>query len=167
MKNINDKILLSTLIDLYMQVESRLQQRIHEIANGLCHTCNGRCCREEICRESILSPFLSPIVGKQAADYDAQKGWASSQGCRLHCGRPLVCYDFFCDTVKTQSVFIASGIERIIKDFMHIGDRSLGNCHLVCVNDVKRISTAKLTRIHLKLESLQQALTHPLPISNP
>ena len=157
--NGNDYRLLLALFQTYSSLEKEIQKRTNQISNHFCDRCLSRCCKEEICRESVESVFLSVLVGKQDIEYDCQNGWMSPSGCRLNYGRPLVCYEFFCEEIVKSGDFQLSNIKQIIKEFISVGKRAYGNTHLICIDNLETMSKIKIARINYKMKELMNKLT--------
>lgn len=156
--NGKDCKLLLTVFQTYSSLEKEIQKRTNQISSHFCNRCPSKCCKEEICRESVESTFLSILVEKQNIEYDRQNGWISPSGCRLNYGRPLVCYEFFCEDIVRSKNFQSSNIQRIIKEFISIGKRAYGNTHLICIDNLKTISQIKIAKINYKLKELMNKL---------
>ena len=148
------KINLEKTIDRYIDLEIEVQKLIQRVTDSFCSPCRGACCKEEICKESIESSFLSMLTQKQPVQYDSQSGWLGPSGCRLEFGRPLVCYEFFCDEVLKSNAFKATGIQAIIGDFVSIGKNAYSRTHLICVEDLDRLSTGKIEKMDANIGSL-------------
>jgi len=158
--NGNGYRLLLTLFQNYSSLEKEIQERTHQISNHFCNKCLSKCCKEKICRESIESTFLSILVEKQDVEYDRKSGWISPSGCRLNYGRPLVCYEFFCEEIVMSSNFQASNIQQIIKEFISIGKRAHRNTHLICVDNLRIISLKKIVEFNDKTVKLMSTLAN-------
>ena len=93
---------LNGVIAAYVGLECGVQRVVADLSAAACAACGGQCCREEICRESVESPFLRAVI---AADdtapgpYDERAGWMRADGCALAAGRPPVCYEYACSDV--------------------------------------------------------------------
>jgi hypothetical protein len=151
---------LPILFQKYSSLEKEIQKRTKEISEHFCKECPSKCCKEEMCRESIESKFLYILTEKQNVDYDRQKGWIGPSGCRLNYGRPLVCYEFFCERILSNNNFRASNIQQIIKEFISIGNRAYGNTHLICIDNLKTISRKKIVKINSKIGGLINKLAN-------
>jgi len=150
---------MESLIDNYVSLEKEIQQLIHRAFHRHCEKCASRCCREEMCRESMGSAFLAMIVKKQGVRYDNQTGWTGPSGCRLAYGRPLVCYEFFCDHILQRQSCRDKKIAEMIHDFAAIGDRAHGRKHLMCIEDLGIISPAKIEKMVSKIGLVMSGLT--------
>lgn len=138
---------LATLVDRYTSLEKETQKLMYPLSSHFCMKCSSPCCKEEICRETMESPFLSILINKQKAGYDTQNGWISPSGCRLVYGRPLVCYEFFCEDILKSPLFKAMDIKKIIRGFVSVGNRAHGNSHLLCIDDPGMISSTKIGKM--------------------
>jgi len=138
---------IDDIIDGYIALEKELQKLIHQVIGPFCSNCRGECCKAEICKESTESAFLEILIKKQQIQYDNRSGWLGASGCRLEFGRPLVCYEFFCEDVVKNAIFKASPIQAIITDFVSIGKNAHGNTHLICVQNLDCLSSRKIEKI--------------------
>ena len=141
-------IQLSILIDHYIILEKHIKSCINKITKSYCDGCLSICCKEEICRESIDSVFLHLLIEKQKLKYDVINGWMSSKGCRIDYGRPLICYEFFCNKIKNNKIFHLSGVENLAKEFIAVGDRCYKKQHLICIIDFEKLSKVKINKIN-------------------
>ena len=149
-----------SLFDTYISLEKEILKRVSEISKPFCFKCQTTCCEEKICRESVESQFLSSLIKFQNIQYDQKNGWISSQGCRLDYGRPLVCYEFFCDKILIDKNFHTLNIQQAIKEFINIGNRAYGNTHLICVDNLSLISTRKILKISNHTWKLMEKLAN-------
>lgn len=141
------------LIERYSVLEKEIQKLIDPFSRYFCGRCAGKCCREDICRESIESAFLSMLIEKQSVSYDLDDGWQGTSGCRLEFGRPLVCYDFFCEDIVKSYLFKTADIQTIIHDFISIGNKAHGNTHLLCIDNLNLLSLKKIQKMLYKVRS--------------
>lgn len=149
---------LANLFDRYVSLEKEIQKLIYPISSPYCSKCSSPCCEEEICEESIESSFLSRLVEKQRIRYEPQNGWISPSGCRLAYGRPLVCYEFFCKDILKSPVFRTINIQKIIHDFVSVGNKAHGNTHLLCVDHLETISPSKINKMVDKMNSVMNEI---------
>jgi len=149
---------LSSLFHSYISLEKEILKRVSEISNTFCFECQKRCCEEKICRESIESQFLSHLITLQNIRYDKKNGWMSPYGCRLEYGRPLVCYEFFCERILVNDDFKASDIQQAVKEVISIGNRAYGNTHLICVDNLSLISPKKIFKIRNRILKLMEKM---------
>jgi len=149
---------LSNLIHCYISLEKEILKRTNEISNTFCVKCPTKCCEEKICRESVESQFLSRLIKLQQIEYDEKNGWMSPHGCRLDYGRPLVCYEFFCEQILANNNFKASNIQQAVKEFTSIGNRAYGNTHLICVGNLSLISPKKIFKINNNILDLMEKI---------
>jgi hypothetical protein len=148
-----------SLFSAYCAVELHIQGLINRECRRFCARCPSICCREHFCRESIDSPFLSSLVKKQKAVYHKKNGWMSDSGCRIGYGRPLVCYDFFCDAISRDPRFQAAGLQTVVREFIAIGNKAHGNTHLVCVDDLRSVASLKIEKMVQKIDSLAKKIS--------
>ena len=107
-----------------------------------------------MCRESVDSDFLRFLLGPQAEAYCADTGWYQpGSGCRLDYGRPLVCYEFFCEQ------FGAPGwneLKQLSRDFKTLYAHVYAGQHMLVVDDIGKITPHKLKLIQTRLEALRE-----------
>jgi hypothetical protein len=158
---------LANLIERYVCLETQIQKLTARFSRQYCRECSGACCRDEICKESIQSPFLSTLVGMQKIRYHPTNGWQSAAGCRLDFGRPLVCHEYFCEEIVDSENFQNARIQDIIHRFVSIGSKARGNTHLLCIADLDILSPRKIDnfcdKIGLLLDEIAQVRSHSLP----
>ena len=151
---------LTAFFDRYVSLERDIQKLMAPLSRRYCVTCAGKCCREEICKESIESTFLSALVEKQRIRYDNKNGWLGAQGCRLAFGRPVVCYDFFCEEVRNRNCFMTGRLRAIIHDFVSLGNRAHGNIHLLCIADLELLSPQKIDQLCCRAGRIQNQIAN-------
>ena len=139
---------LSILIKNYIILEKQINTYISRITNQYCCNCCNTCCREDICRETVDSVFLELLIQKQNLKYDTKKGWLSPKGCRLIYGRPLICYEFFCEKIIRNNKFQKTGVEKLVKMFDSVGQRAYGSQHLICIPSIEKLSKRKIDKIN-------------------
>jgi hypothetical protein len=143
---------LENMFDRYVILEKEIQRYIDPLSRHYCRECAGKCCREEICRESIESAFLSVLVERQRIQYDHRDGWFSDAGCRLDYGRPVVCYAFFCEEVMKSHVYKTYPIQTMVNEFVSIGNKVHGNTHLECISNLELLSPQKIEKLCKKID---------------
>lgn len=144
--------LLADIRRQHFRIEAALQALGRHLAHGTCATCTSVCCREVMCRESIDSDFLRFLLGERSGDYDPDRGWlAAGQGCTLARGRPLVCYEFFCERFDRAGV---AGLRDLARRFKTAYARVQGGRHILEVEDIHTIAPGKLARVLARLEQL-------------
>ena len=154
---------LTNLLDSYVVLEKEIQKLIAPLSSHYCSACSGKCCREEICRESVESAFLAALVKRQNIEYDAQNGWLGNSGCRLEYGRPPVCYDYFCDEMLKSRLTKSSEIQAIVNDFVSIGNKAYGNIHLLCISDLDILSPQKIEKLCSRTRAMIDKMARPSP----
>jgi hypothetical protein len=144
---------LHRIRDLHIEVEAILQSLAALQDDIPCTRCTSVCCKEPLCRESIDSDFLRFVLGARVADYSVRDGWhAAGSGCRLSHGRPLVCYEYFCEQFDPQAV---NALRQLSRAFKKVYARALAEQHILVVDDIGRISARKQRLILGRLEALR------------
>jgi hypothetical protein len=140
--------------DVHIEVESILQSLAALQGDNPCASCTSVCCKEVMCRESMDSDFLRFLLGSLVEGYSVDAGWyVPGSGCRLGYGRPLVCYEFFCEKFEVQDGFQPRHLSRALK--MLYANAFAGQ-HMLAVEDISRITAHKLNIIHARLENLRE-----------
>lgn len=162
---------LHRIRDIHIEVESILQSLSALQDENVCASCTHVCCKEAICRESMDSDFLRFVLGPRAEDYDARQGWYQpGSGCRLSYGRPLICYEFFCDRYDTPAVNTPGmkSLRRLSSALKRVYAGVYAGQHMLVVDDITKITAHKLNIIHDRLENLKMlannALRDALPL---
>jgi hypothetical protein len=146
--------------DIHIEVESILQSLAALHDENPCASCTHVCCKEVLCRESIDSDFLRFVLGSRTDDYSVSDGWyVPGSGCRLSYGRPLVCYEYFCERFDTQDVSSTRQLSRALKT---VYANVFAGQHILVVEDISRISANKLRIIHGRLEALRDLANEAL-----
>lgn len=144
---------LHRIREVHIDVESILQSLAALQNENPCASCPHVCCKEALCRESIDSDFLRFVLGSRADDYNLKDGWfVPGSGCRLGYGRPLVCYEYFCERFDTQEVSSLRQLSRALKT---VYANVFAGQHILVVDDISRISANKLRIILGRLEELR------------
>ena len=139
---------------LHIEVEAILQSLAALLDDVPCARCASVCCREVMCRESVDSDFLRFVLGARVVDYGVNDGWhVPGSGCRLGYGRPLVCYEYFCEKFDTQD---AVQLRQLSRAFKTLYARAFAGQHMLVVEDIGRITANRLNRIHGRLENLRE-----------
>lgn len=155
---------LRRIREIHIDVESILQSLAALQNENPCASCTQVCCKEVLCRESIDSDFLRFVLGSRVDDYSVSDGWlVPGSGCRLGYGRPLVCYEYFCEQFDAQEV---SSVRQLSRAFKTVYANAFAGQHILVVDDISRISANKLRIILGRLEALRdlanEALRHSL-----
>ena len=117
----------------------------------VCAMCTSVCCTPDICEESLDSAFLNrvrSVCGEKSLFCD-RFGWLTERGCALACGRPPVCYGFFCNEILDA---LDSGcredVRKLGRIISGVGERALGSRHLVELDedDLRRLDWERLGR---------------------
>jgi len=139
--------------DVHIEVESILQSLAALRDENPCASCTNVCCKEVFCRESIDSDFLRFLLGPLVDGYSVNAGWyVPGSGCRLSYGRPLVCYEYFCEKFETQDWTQPKQLSRALKT---VYAHAFAGQHILVVKDISRITAHKLNIIHGRLEKLR------------
>jgi len=127
------------LVLCYVKLETSVRRIIEYLCSPVCAACPACCCREEICRENLGSPWLTLVsnqVGHDLRDYHPFNGWLGSHGCRLRAGRPPVCYEFICSRLRL-SIPLKDRLHEfapVLKILSIVGRRAIGSQHLVTIS---------------------------------
>ena len=143
---------LNKVMDAYAELEQGVRQVIGGLFGSVCALCTSTCCTADICEESLDSAFLRALRERCQPDavFCDRYGWLGERGCILKCGRPPVCYGFFCNEIldsltEAQRINLRT-LGRIISQ---VGERALGGNHLVeimNVADLQRLNCDRLLR---------------------
>jgi hypothetical protein len=140
--------------EVHIDVEAILQSLAALQDDNPCARCTSVCCREVMCRESVDSDFLRFLLGSRIADYDADAGWhVPGSGCRLGFGRPLVCYEYFCEQFDAQD---ASQLRQLSRALKTLYANVYAGQHMLVVEDISRIAESRLSRMLARLEHLRE-----------
>ncbi len=144
----------------YRYLELEINHTISSICSPFCRPCKGGCCRAEICVESVSSYWLRlvrTVENHNLVQFDENRGWLASNGCRISAGRPPLCYEFLCDKIfeNTHPGSFSRSFKELSKLLSLAGKNALGNRHLVTLS-----SKAISTRLNfIKLEARIAAAT--------
>jgi len=140
--------------EAHIEVESILQSLAALQDDIPCASCTSVCCKEVMCRESLDSDFLRFLLGPVVEGYSVEAGWyVPGSGCRLSYGRPLVCYEFFCDKFELQDWTQPRQLSRALKK---VYANAFAGQHMLVVEDISRITANKLNIIYGRLENLKE-----------
>ncbi len=146
--------------DAHIEIEYLLQSLSEHFEDNPCKTCTDVCCNEKICRESVDSEFLRFILGPQLNNYGANLGWFEpNSGCQLKYGRPMVCYEYFCDKFQTQG---HKRLQTLSRELKSVYSKAFAGQHILEVQDIKKISVNKLKIILGRLQKLSDAANEAL-----
>ncbi len=144
---------LHRIRDVHIEVESILQSLAALKEEQPCARCTSVCCKEVMCRESLDSDFLRFLLGPRAEAYSADAGWyVPGSGCRLSYGRPLVCYEYFCEKFEDQN---RSQLRQLSRALKTLYANAFAGQHMLVVEDIGRITAHKLNIIYDRLEKLR------------
>ena len=142
---------LLQLADHYASLEARVQRLMKQACRPVCSACLKVCCRPEMCRESVESPFLALLRerGETKPTWSEERGWLGSKGCTLSVGRPPVCYEFLCQAILEDQPNQAARLK--LKDLAMVlsraGKRAIGGDHLVEIMSPERLAQVKPPRL--------------------
>src|SRR5512143_1871406 len=140
--------------EVHVEVEAILQSLAALQDDNPCARCTSVCCREAMCRESVDSDFLRFVLGPRVDDYGVNDGWyVPGSGCRLGYGRPLVCYEFFCEKFDAQD---GAQLRQLSRSLKTLYANVFAGQHMLVVEDISRITENRLSRIHGRLENLRE-----------
>lgn len=146
--------------EVHVEVEAILQSLAALLDDVPCTRCTSVCCREVMCRESVDSDFLRFVLGPRVDDYEVNDGWhVPGSGCRLGHGRPLVCYEYFCERFDAQD---AAQLRQLSRAFKTLYARAFAGQHMLVVEDISRITVNRLNLIYDKLEKLRDVANEAL-----
>lgn len=140
--------------DVHIEVESILHSLAALQDDNPCARCTSVCCKEVFCRESVDSDFLRFVLGPRVDAYSATAGWFEpGSGCRLSYGRPLVCYEFFCEKFESQNW---AEPRRLAREFKKAYANALAGQPMLVVDDISRIGESRLDIIHGRLDKVRE-----------
>ena len=142
---------LLQLVDYYADLEIRVQRLMKQACRPVCASCLKICCRPEMCRESLESPFL--VLAKERGEtkptWSEERGLLGPKGCALSVGRPPVCYEFLCQAILENQPNQAARLK--LKDLAMVltraGQRALGSDHIVEIMTMERLAQVKPPRL--------------------
>ena len=151
---------LHQIREVHIEMESILQSLAALQNDAPCASCTNVCCKEVLCRESIESDFLRFVLGARVDDYSLSNGWyVAGSGCRLSFGRPLVCYEYFCERFDTQEV---DSLKHLSRTFKKVYSNVYAGQHILVVDDISRISKNKLRIVLGRLDELRDQANRAL-----
>ena len=152
---------LNKIVEKYIDFEKRVRAVMDTICVQHCGNCDNVCCRQQFCRETIESPFLSLLREKAPppTTYSSEFGWLTETGCGLCIGRAPVCYEFLCTDIfaSQKTKFDRSMIEVLSELISHIGKNAIGRRHLVEILHREDLHRIKLSRFEKKLQEAEAA----------
>jgi hypothetical protein len=147
----------------YAGLEIRVQRLMKTACGQTCAKCPKVCCRPEMCRESLESPFLALVRknSKPSPAWNPQKGWLGLEGCRLKVGRPPVCYEFLCNDILAgqKDENARTCLKSLACLLSQAGRKALGGDHLVAIMTQERLAKIKPQRLAARLAWAAAALS--------
>lgn len=153
---------LIELVDVYASLEMRVNRLMRAACSSVCAVCRRVCCRPEMCRETLESPFLALVRehGQNKLAWDEELGWLGPKGCKLKMGRPPVCYEFICPAIINALPDQAT--QTRVKDLAMLlskaGRRAIGGDHLVEIMTTERLAKVNHRRMAARFGSAQAKL---------
>jgi hypothetical protein len=137
------------LLDEYRSIELRVGKLMTQICAPYCRVCPTPCCRLDICKEAVESPFLLAVHGA-GISFDAKNGYLGCSGCRLKVGRPPICHAFVCDRIMNDQKedLHRYAIDCVGELMTYIGKRSWRGRQLVeamTTSDLTQVDTVSLS----------------------
>jgi hypothetical protein len=140
--------------DVHIEVEAILQSLAALQDDNPCGRCASVCCKEVMCRESVDGDFLRFVLASRVDDYDARAGWhMPGSGCRLGFGRPLVCYEYFCEQFDAQD---GSQLRQLSRALKALYAKAYAGQHMLVVEDISRITAHRLDLMLVRLQQLRE-----------
>lgn len=153
---------LNKIVEKYIDFEKRLRAFMDTICAQHCRNCDDVCCRQEFCRETIESPFLSLLREKAPPleTYSSEFGWLTETGCALCMGRAPVCYEFLCtDILASQKTKFDRSMIKVLSALInHLGKNALGPRHLVEILHKEDLHRLRLARFEKRLNDAEAGL---------
>ncbi len=152
---------LQAVLKDYGSLETEVQETVTDLFGEICALCTSPCCTPDICEESCDSAFLRALRASSQPDvtFCERFGWLSERGCMLQCGRPPVCYGFFCnEIVNSLSGHDRETIRVLGRLVSWVGERAIGSQHLVEPTDDSALSRVKIDRVISRVDIAREAL---------
>lgn len=153
---------LELVVKQYADLERRVQRLMNAACASTCAACAKVCCRPEMCRESLESPFLIMVrtSGSNGTFWNKSRGWLGPKGCRLHAGRPPVCYEFLCQDILANQPDENSRtqLKALAYVLTQMGRRALGSDHLVEIMTQERLARLGTQRLAVRLDRAEASL---------
>jgi len=151
----------TNMLRAYTKLEGEVREYISSLFSGTCMLCTSSCCTPDICEESLDSVFLKSVraVYEPGALFCDSYGWLTERGCALKCGRPPVCYGFFCnEIVNSLSKRDHDAIMVLGRLLSWVGEKAFRGMHLVEIMDENELNSLKTERILKRLSIASLAL---------
>jgi len=145
----------------YSILEAEVQKTIKLLFGDMCALCTSTCCTPDICEESLDSAFLRELRSAYQKNtvFCDRYGWLTESGCALKCGRPPVCYGFFCNEIVDSLSDDEQGIVRVLGRIVSgVGEKAAGKRHLVEIMDTADLEQLNCERIIRRIEAARLTL---------
>jgi len=152
---------LRDILKAYAELEVEVQKVTSGMFGDVCALCTSTCCTPDICEESLDSAFLRALREEYQKDafFCDRYGWLTESGCVLRCGRPPVCYGFFCnDILDSLSPDQRSYVMILGRIVSWAGARAAGSRHLVEILDSEDLKDLNCERIYSRIAVARLAL---------
>jgi len=149
------------MLKAYVELEGEVREYISGLFSGTCALCTSTCCTPYICEESLASAFLKYVhsVYKPEVSFCDRYGWLTERGCALKCGRPPVCYGFFCDDILDSLSARERGIIRVLGRIISwVGEKAYAGKHIVEIMDSEDLNRINLEKMVSRLKVGKLAL---------
>ena len=107
--------MVEQLIPLHIQAESMVASKITPLTSQYCSVCETPCCDTAYCSETQRSDFLQQVLRFQTGMIATDHNWLSATGCTLKAGKPMVCQQYFCDTIRNDQPEAVAEVEGLLK----------------------------------------------------
>ena len=93
--------------------------------------------------------FIWEMYNHNSSQYHDSRGWLSSNGCILPVGRPLVCYEYLCESIleKISEKSYLKCLKELSRLLTLVGQNALGNCHLVTLSSKQILTQLNFKRL--------------------
>ena len=148
-----------TLLDEYRSIEKRVGTLMSLICAPYCRVCPTPCCRLDICKEAVESPFLLAVHGA-GISFHAKDGYLGCSGCRLTVGRPPICHAFVCDRIMNdqQNDLHRYAIDCVGELMTYIGKRAWRGRQLVEAMITSDLAHVDMAMLRDRLQDARSAL---------
>ena len=111
---------IEQLIPLHVKAEALVAEKIAPLSAHYCSRCETPCCHTDYCAETGNSDFLQQVLRYQSGVIATDHHWLSATGCTLKSGKPMVCQEYFCDTIRNEQPAAVAEIAALLKEWKAI-----------------------------------------------